>query len=102
MGEPLAEFISPWMRFVFFVFSAIAIFAVMNVVTGVFVESVMQRADLYKRHCISKQMKKVFKAADGDGSGDISWEEFNMQVQTPEAQDALLEVDVDAEDAREL
>lgn len=100
--KPLAEFISPWMRLLFCCYSAVALFAVMNAVTGVFVESAMYSASEDKKRGIARQLQKVLHSADDDGSGDISWEEFKMQIETAEVKAALDAVELEPEDAKEL
>lgn len=100
--DPLAEHISPWLRLLFFFFSAFAIFAVMNVVTGVFVESALTTATEDRKVSITAQMKGLFEKVDDDGSGDINWEEFQEHLSHPQMQACLKEIDVNNDDAHEL
>lgn len=100
--QPLSKEVSPWIRLLFCVFSAIAIFAVLNVVTGVFVESAIHTAMEDKKVALTMQMRKMFKQADDDNSGEISWTEFEAHLEEPQMQACLKELNVDMEDAHEL
>ncbi|CAE7707619.1 Scn11a [Symbiodinium pilosum] len=62
--EPLEEQISPWLAVVFVLYIAFAVLAMMNVVTGIFVESALQstRADEEKE--VRAQLDDMFKSLE--------------------------------------
>merc|ERR1711879_454283 len=76
---------------VFFFYIFFVIFGVLNVVTGAFVDSmrlVSQRDvdvvidDAMKReNDYIADIKRIFVEADTDGSGTLSWEEFESHLQ---------------------
>lgn len=99
---PLSSEISPWSKWMFFFFSGFAIFAVLNVITGVFVESAIKTANEDKKNMLAKQTRTLFQRADSDWSGDLSWAEFEEQLETHDMQACFREIDVDPEDAKEV
>mmetsp|Transcript_37770 Transcript_37770/g.87408 ORF Transcript_37770/g.87408 Transcript_37770/m.87408 type:complete len:670 (+) Transcript_37770:63-2072(+) len=81
---PLEEQISPWLAAVFVLYIAFAVLAMMNVVTGIFVESALQstRADEEKE--VRAQLDDMFKHVDKEKNGTISWQEFVRSLDNPE------------------
>lgn len=100
--EPLARHCSGWLAPIFALYIAFALFALMNVITGVFVESAMRTAEDDKRRVLINQMRQLFEGADVDKSGSISWNEFEMQLDDPQMQTYLRAIDLHQEEAREL
>jgi len=99
---PLSAQVSPWSKLMFFFFSGFAIFAVLNVITGVFVESAIKTANEDKKNMLIKQIRILFRRADLDGSGELSWAEFEEQLESHDMQLCFKEIDVDPEDAKEV
>eukprot|EP00927_Polykrikos_kofoidii_P032160 TRINITY_DN27479_c0_g1_i1.p1 TRINITY_DN27479_c0_g1~~TRINITY_DN27479_c0_g1_i1.p1 ORF type:complete len:729 (-),score=105.16 TRINITY_DN27479_c0_g1_i1:149-2335(-) len=87
---------------VFIVYVSASILAVMNVVTSVFVTAAMKHAEEDKKKVIMEAMKSFFDEADEDGSGSISWDEFADQLEHPQMQWFLKEVDMHPDQARAL
>lgn len=100
--DPLALHCSQWIAPLFAFYIAFALFAFMNVITGVFVESAMRTAEEDKRRLLINQMKYLFEGADVDNSGTISWPEFQSLLERPELQTYLKAIDLHQEEAREL
>lgn len=78
-------------RWFFLAFISFTIFAIVNIVTGVFVEAAMQ-SNLNDRDIIAQEelsskkryldsMKDIFEEMDGDGQGTLSMEEFESKLQ---------------------
>jgi len=75
----------------FLIYIAFSLFAVVNIVTGVFVESAMQcsqedRESLIQEEMMSKEaymvsMQKVFEEMDVDNSGSVSMTEFKAAIE---------------------
>lgn len=105
-ANPLFE-ISPIMGLFFCLYIAFAVFAVLNVVTGVFVDNaikanqqdadvvIMEQTDARRKHV--EQVKSVFKRADRDGSGVLDWEEFQRHLDNPYVQAYFRQLDLDIE-----
>lgn len=81
-----------WLYALFFVvFVCFTLFAVLNIVTGVFVEGALERAQMDKEAMIQsemdehrekgKQLEKVFQEIDVDGSGILEFGEFEQLMQ---------------------
>lgn len=100
--RPLSDFVSPWLTVLFAFYIAFCVFAMMNIVTGVFVESALETARKDKDLMLLQSVKHLFTKTDKDGSGDISWEEFQDQLHTPEMTKYFEAIDLDLEEAKEL
>jgi len=90
----------------FLLYICIMVFAVLNVITGVFVEGAISKArsdkelamqeEMSKNDEIMKQLMQIFKKIDGDSSGSVDyneWESFTMKHES-QALFALLGLDV--------
>eukprot|EP00929_Paragymnodinium_shiwhaense_P086474 TRINITY_DN46991_c0_g1_i1.p1 TRINITY_DN46991_c0_g1~~TRINITY_DN46991_c0_g1_i1.p1 ORF type:complete len:801 (+),score=182.89 TRINITY_DN46991_c0_g1_i1:65-2467(+) len=78
------------------------IFTLMNVVTGVFVESSLRSVDKDKELFLMHHAKDLFKNVDDDGSGDVTLKEFSEMLHTPAMQMYFQAVDLNLEDATDL
>eukprot|EP00747_Dinoflagellata_sp_TGD_P103289 gnl/TRDRNA2_/TRDRNA2_168913_c0_seq8.p1 gnl/TRDRNA2_/TRDRNA2_168913_c0~~gnl/TRDRNA2_/TRDRNA2_168913_c0_seq8.p1 ORF type:complete len:467 (-),score=69.64 gnl/TRDRNA2_/TRDRNA2_168913_c0_seq8:27-1427(-) len=96
--EPLEQNISYWITPVFIAYITFAIFAVMNVVTGIFVESSIRQAEQDRDEMVLDQLKTLFLSHDDDKSGGINPEEFNNFLTRPELQSMLAEMQLDPRD----
>uniref|UniRef100_A0A7S4SS32 EF-hand domain-containing protein n=1 Tax=Alexandrium monilatum TaxID=311494 RepID=A0A7S4SS32_9DINO len=85
---------------------------VLNIVTGVFVDTVHQmyqpeRSEMIekeaaKRKSILQKLTSLLEEADSDGSGSITWEEFHEFTQDPHMQMYLSAHEIDITQAREI
>lgn len=100
--EPLIDHLSPWLAFLFSFYIAFALLALMNVVTGVFVESALQTAkqdkDLYLLH----HVRRIFLDVDVNQNGVLTWEDFESALSNPQMSVLFEAVDLDMEEALEL
>lgn len=93
------EQVNPLLRPILSLYVAFAVFCVLNIVTGVFVERStsmrlmdeenMMFDELESRKKWLKEIKLLFNEADADGSGQIEWKEFEAVMQDFQAQTAL-------------
>lgn len=91
-ADPLFK-ISSLLGTLFCFYIAFAVFAVLNVVTGVFVDNAMKSTELDTDLMIVEEnatrmrnaeaLRAVFHGADFDGSGTLDWEEFKMHLENP-------------------
>jgi len=100
--DPMISEISPWAGFVFMVYIAFSLFALMNIVTGVFVESALQNAKTDKDLTLLQHVRKLLEVADVDCSGKLTLEEFEKTMQSPVMLHLFEAVDLDIEEAKEL
>lgn len=81
---------------------AFAILALMNVVTGVFVENAIDSANKDKEKYLVQTAQELFARADPNGTGVITWAEFQRQLQCPELQGYFQGLGVDPKSAKGL
>jgi len=74
--KPLMEEISPYIGFVFVLYIGFVVLCIMNVVTGVFVETSLRRAEADKESGFLRLLESSFQKADVDGNGTITSDEF--------------------------
>jgi len=96
--NPLVEYCSPWLKPIFLCYIVFAMFAILNVVTGLFVEAAIETAAEDKKTTIMQQMCQMFLDLDDDGSGTISKDEFMKHLQKPEMETYLRELDIDTQE----
>jgi len=100
--SPLMEEISPLTGIVFSLYIAFAVLAMMNVVTGIFVESALLTAKADKEAEIQSHVRKIFKKGDVNHDGMISWEEFTDAMSDPSLGKYFKVLDIDVNEARGL
>lgn len=77
--------------------------AVMNVITGVFLETAIGKAKEEKEILLATHAARIFKKADTDNSGRICWGDFsNAVTQNRSVQDFFDAIDIDHSQARTL
>jgi len=101
---PLSENCSVWWEVAFVFYISFVVFAMMNILTGIFVESAMMTADHEKKNGILQEsMRRLFETCDLDGSGSITYDEFDHQIQSNyEMKDYLHMLDIGEDRARDL
>mmetsp|Transcript_73883 Transcript_73883/g.161679 ORF Transcript_73883/g.161679 Transcript_73883/m.161679 type:complete len:811 (-) Transcript_73883:245-2677(-) len=97
--EPLTEYCSPWLTALFLCYIIFAIFALLNVVTGLFVEAAIATASEDKKTVLCQQMCQLFMDCDIDNSGTVSWQEWEEHLRRPEMESYLKELDIDIREA---
>jgi len=102
-----------WHPYIFYIFYiALTSFAVLNVVTGVFVENAMKIAlrdrdlqvqvQLEQRKKIMERLLSVFNEADNDRDGTISWDDFEAHIGDPKVQAFFSHLELGGADAGRL
>ncbi|CAJ1406578.1 unnamed protein product, partial [Effrenium voratum] len=99
MLEPLIEEISPWMAIPFCMYVAFTAFALLNILTGIFVDSALQNGQDEKRRFLLREVGLLFRETHKD---QISWPDFQAQLENPHMQQLFAALDVDEVDAHEL
>eukprot|EP00927_Polykrikos_kofoidii_P005603 TRINITY_DN12221_c0_g1_i1.p1 TRINITY_DN12221_c0_g1~~TRINITY_DN12221_c0_g1_i1.p1 ORF type:complete len:760 (+),score=126.69 TRINITY_DN12221_c0_g1_i1:42-2321(+) len=95
---PLIE-IDPVLGFFFALYMAFAVLAVLNVVTGTFVDTALERAQSSKEIRTVSSARELFEKLDLDQKGSISVGEFQSQLTAPIMCEYLREIDVDPSEA---
>lgn len=109
LAEPLAE-ISAIYTLVFMVYVLFVTFGVLNVLTGVFLESsgeIMDRdlvaqAEIARKETFSREMHEMFDNIDTDESGKITWDEFHAALDDKKIQAFFTAQQLDTIDAHVL
>jgi len=99
---PLIDHVSPLAGVMFSIYIAFAIFALLNVVTGVFVQSAMRAAKEDNDVYLVNHVRELFENTDTDGSGKISWEEFEDQLESKAMREYFKHIDIDISEAQGL
>lgn len=96
----------------FIVYIVIVAFGVLNVVTSIFVESVIRSAQMYKELLVRdkevekdtaiQHVKAVFRQVDEDGSGAVSQDEIEHFLSEPSLRRYMEALDIDVQDTRLL
>lgn len=96
----------------FLAFIAFSILALLNVITAVFVETVMQRSqkdrellvqqELERKKDFSESMQRVFEELDANGSGTLTLEEFERQLEDENVLTFLSTLELDITQVRTL
>lgn len=102
IADPLIIGISPWFGLLFIVFMAFCILALLNVITGTFVETMSQQAKDLKLRNRVLQARRLFCEIDLDGSGFISPEEIVDHTSNPAVQEFFESIDVHPSEAHRL
>mmetsp|Transcript_32858 Transcript_32858/g.102336 ORF Transcript_32858/g.102336 Transcript_32858/m.102336 type:complete len:171 (+) Transcript_32858:2-514(+) len=74
----------------------------MNVITGVFVESALKNAEAAKNLDFLRVAYDFFESSDLDANGSISYDEFAMQLEHPHFKSYVASLGIDIADAKML
>eukprot|EP00746_Dinoflagellata_sp_MGD_P070382 gnl/MRDRNA2_/MRDRNA2_288260_c0_seq1.p1 gnl/MRDRNA2_/MRDRNA2_288260_c0~~gnl/MRDRNA2_/MRDRNA2_288260_c0_seq1.p1 ORF type:complete len:443 (-),score=71.65 gnl/MRDRNA2_/MRDRNA2_288260_c0_seq1:304-1560(-) len=95
LAEPLFQLSTP-LGFIFIAYVSFAVFAVLNVVTGVFVDNAHRASENDYEHSLMDEtserhkqilaVQKMFYEADKDGSGEVTMDEFIDLFEKPSIQ----------------
>lgn len=97
--DPLKTEISVMLVPVFMLYVAFALLCMLNVITGVFVESALVTAKKDKDTYLVNNVRAIFEAHDKDRTGSLDWEEFQVAVESDEMRTVLRGLDIDVSEA---
>mmetsp|Transcript_62311 Transcript_62311/g.200895 ORF Transcript_62311/g.200895 Transcript_62311/m.200895 type:complete len:806 (+) Transcript_62311:139-2556(+) len=100
--EPLVKHVSPALGIVYTLYVAFAVLAMMNVVTGVFVEASLKTAKEHHETFLLSHASNLFLASDLDRNGTVSWDEFESRLDDPHMQEFFKSIDVDVSEAQSV
>eukprot|EP00746_Dinoflagellata_sp_MGD_P136315 gnl/MRDRNA2_/MRDRNA2_70263_c0_seq1.p1 gnl/MRDRNA2_/MRDRNA2_70263_c0~~gnl/MRDRNA2_/MRDRNA2_70263_c0_seq1.p1 ORF type:complete len:615 (+),score=115.77 gnl/MRDRNA2_/MRDRNA2_70263_c0_seq1:81-1925(+) len=85
--------VSPVLGYLFIIYVCFVVFAVLNVVTGVFVDNARKASEKDTVHAMLEETNDrqkhiqdvvdIFKEADKDGSGELTFDEFEKYISNP-------------------
>jgi len=96
---PLMRDISPLMGVVFSFYIMGVVFALMNVIAGVFVDQAIRTAQQDKDHYMTSHMGDLFF---NSGCNVVTWEEFKTKINAPDMQDYFRSINLNPAEARGL
>jgi len=103
---PLREKISLFTALVFLVYIAFSMLAMLNVVTGVFVESVMKSTVKDRNLFMISNARELFASIERDDNSDgpvaMTWGVFQSKMHSPQMQEFFKAIDVDPCEAKGL
>mmetsp|Transcript_92702 Transcript_92702/g.177962 ORF Transcript_92702/g.177962 Transcript_92702/m.177962 type:complete len:651 (-) Transcript_92702:66-2018(-) len=102
VARPLVEYVSPEMGILFVMYIGFTMFCMLNVVTGVFIESVMKNAQSENELRTLSHVMQLFSKLDVEDTGEISWEAFEKNLHRKEMHDFFKTIDVDIDNAHTL
>jgi hypothetical protein len=100
--DPLIRDLGWFHALLFCFFICFSVFALLNVLTGVFVENSVAKAKQDKEELISYQAHKIFRHLDIDSSGTLTWEEFEEQLDHPYMKQYFETIQIDIAEAHDL
>jgi hypothetical protein len=99
---PLMDHIHPWMAVVFSLYVAFSILCMLNVVTGVFVESVLKSAKADKDVFLVHNACELFASLEGGIQCLMTWDLFKNKLDAPQMQEFFKAINVDCSEAKGL
>lgn len=102
MAQPLIDQISPVLGLIMAMYIAFVVLALMNVVTGVFVESALKNARDEQETFMVQYARRLFQKCDLDESGKLNWQEFQQHLNNPDIDVFFRIIDVEVQEAMEL
>jgi len=100
--EPLWESCHPLLPLAFCAYMGFNIFAMLNVITGIFVETAIQTAKDDRKEVLLKEIRNTFDEVDTDHSGTITLDEFQAQLGRADMRKFLADVELGAAEALDL
>jgi len=111
LAAPLWQ-VGPHYYAFFLLYIAFIVFAVMNVLTGIFVDQAIRLAALDRDNVIqealekeaafARNMQELFATVDSDINHKITWHEFKKHINDPKVQSYFAAMELDVSDAKQL
>jgi len=102
MAKPMMDNVGWYWGPIFFFYISFMFFAVLNVVTAIFVENAIERSETVKQVQKLNKASRLFKSLDLDGSGQITCEEIMGNLDSGDVQEFFRSIDVHASEAKSL
>jgi len=96
---PLLEHTSPVAVAIFLLYIAFSLLALLNLITGVFVESAVKRGKEDKDNYLVQYVRGVFKQMEQTNARVITWEDFQASLDTNEMKELFKAIDLDISEA---
>jgi len=100
--RPLVDNIGPEVGILFTLYIMFTVFAMLNVVTGVFIQNVIKNDSAERESNTMSHVQQLFKKIDVGHRNQVTWDEFESQLDTKAMREFFRTIDVDMENARDL
>mmetsp|Transcript_14258 Transcript_14258/g.39343 ORF Transcript_14258/g.39343 Transcript_14258/m.39343 type:complete len:777 (+) Transcript_14258:19-2349(+) len=100
LSDPLENEISPALGFFVALYIAFVVLALMNVVTGVFVDSALKGAKKDQDNYMLSHIHQLFAKTDQRNTGMITWDDFKCQLHDATMEEFFRTIEVDVSEAR--
>lgn len=100
--RPLMDHISPTMGLLFSCYITITVFALLNVITGVFIDAVMKNAAAEDEEQTRSRLRRLFHGIGLREGDSIDYAEFDMLLPRKEMKEFFKTIDVDILNAQHL
>jgi len=100
--EPLREEIGQVTTLPFAIYIAFSVLVLLNVITGVFVESALKNTKEDKESVLIKHMRKLFLEEGGDFKSTISYNMLIAELEKPAMREYFKALDVDPSEAEKV
>eukprot|EP00927_Polykrikos_kofoidii_P015991 TRINITY_DN17172_c0_g2_i1.p1 TRINITY_DN17172_c0_g2~~TRINITY_DN17172_c0_g2_i1.p1 ORF type:complete len:657 (-),score=71.72 TRINITY_DN17172_c0_g2_i1:75-1859(-) len=100
--EPLEHDISDYISIVICLYIAFATLAMLNVVTGTFVENVLHSAKEDRDMFMIDNARELFETLDGGLRGTLTWQTFAARLDSPPLQEFFKSIGVDRSEAQSV
>jgi len=98
--QPLAQAGFSITQAAFLLYVAFSIFAIMNVVAGLFIESMLRHAKAENDIHLIHSVQDIFMNMESGIHGTLSWKDFEAKMQTPQMRRIFKDMDINESDAR--
>lgn len=102
MAKPMMDHVAWWWGIIFFFYVSFMLFAVLNVVTAIFVENAIERSESVKQVQKMNKASRLFKSLDLDGSGQITCDEIMNNLESQQVQEFFRSINVHTSEAKAL
>jgi len=100
--RPLMTHITPWIALPWCSYIAFGMLAMLNTITGVFVENVLQCTKKNEEVYLVNNVRELFSTVPGGIHGKMDWRCFERLLNTSQMQDAIQAINLEDADARGL
>jgi len=100
--RPLMETVGVEVGILFMSFILFSNLALLNVITGVFIDAVMENGKRNKALSTKQHVQALFATLDVNDDGEIQWSDFESRLDRKEMKDFFKIVDVDIANAKNL
>eukprot|EP00443_Scrippsiella_acuminata_P112751 CAMPEP_0115602714 /NCGR_PEP_ID=MMETSP0272-20121206/16054_1 /TAXON_ID=71861 /ORGANISM="Scrippsiella trochoidea, Strain CCMP3099" /LENGTH=710 /DNA_ID=CAMNT_0003038213 /DNA_START=33 /DNA_END=2164 /DNA_ORIENTATION=- len=99
---PLLYEFGSLMAFAFSLYIAFSLLAMLNVATGVFVDSVLKSQQADRDLFMVNNARELFQGLEGGINSSMSWEVFQSKLECPQMNEFFKAIDVDPSDAQSI